>query len=239
MGNDTETIELGRVPQRESPISGLADALAKGMQLGVQKRQVDVQQQQVDVSKEANRQKGELLSYQLEKLRSQNADVATKAVIDRFERVSAHFADKPQEYKNWLTSEAGSFYSKQLKAYAPELVDEGGSPFLIPPKNVATEKLTTLKQELISKVANGTATPEEEKAAYMLSHFPPDALVNIIDVLNKDVRFQLASPQEKARMFAEITKEFNQNQIPTSTGTNKYSQQLGTGKDEKDNFFGA
>ena len=246
MGNDTETIYLGKVPPRESPLAGLSDVLAKGIELGNQRRQISnqgraikVQEDQLVNSQQARLAKTVELKYKIAKMESDQADTATKAVIDRMEKVGAHFADKQDEYTNWLTSEAGDFYKKQAKKYAPELMDEKGNPFLIDPKLAAGEKLNQTKDKLIKKVAAGTATDEEERAASMLTKFPPDKLVQLLNVLGKDFRFQSYPPEKKAKIVAEMLQSLDQsgtsNQQSSKLSSNLASSQPSS--NDKDSFF--
>ena len=172
-----EFINLGNAgPRQESDLSGLSEALARGLQIGVQAREArsreDALRSTLAQSALENKERSEKIQRDIAQTNTENERAAQKSRIEAadFElktevESQKHARQKLEDYSNAILSkdpqtqaimrgnpQMQAMEKELLKVLGPSYKDDKGQLLLIPKEKIAEDKLNQTYANILDKV---------------------------------------------------------------------------------------
>jgi len=241
---------LGQFGQPQaSPVSGLSEAIARGSEAGVNQRRTDIMQQGADTaSREAGTRAKSAESdaqYKQDSLKVQLAESIRKgSEKDReyayklLQDTSMALTDKkPGELKMFWDSEQGKSIGTVVKAHLKDYWnDETKRPLLLNKAQVVSDKLNTVKLDLVNKMGSGaTLSAGEERQLDFFKQYSPQMIGAAVQAASNNLSWSTMEPQQQAdevRKQLNMMKDIRRNMFETGLEKGDGSGGAAGGQDE-------
>lgn len=221
--------------RRESSVSGLSDAIAKGAELGSNFRYKRAYAEYLKDKKERDVLTGQLqvqkLKQQAAKMESDQEKMESKNVGKILEDLSFHYAKDKSGLANFWTSDTGVALKKRIKKAAPHLVTEAGDVLLPDTQETIKSRLELQRETYLNKLASGEQLKPGEAA--FLENFKG---AKSTDLFSKAYAMAIRDPEFSA-MDGEEKKTYMQNAIKMLGELEGGGQQQSSQEDEDVSSF--
>lgn len=225
-----DVVNLGTFGEkRKSPASGLADALASGVNAGsnikankLREQELGIRQQEADTNKNELSLRKNQYELELAKMNVQqtkdNAEMGYKLVKDISSRVLGMdesmrgiFEQSP-EYKEM---------TKVIKKYAPDFLGEDGRIMLLGKEDLVKDEMERRVNQIQQKIVSGgfeSLTPGEKDFLTSQKNVGTEALAKVYTAASDDPRWMMAQAQGDIQKLSEIVKQYETDIFPNARG---------------------